>query len=98
MEFKRDGTVIVSASMMTGCPGVFAGGDMVPAERTVTVGTGHGKKAAGFIDAYLRGEELVRPAKHAVAEFGLLHPWYFTDAARRDQPERAPGERDSGLL
>ena len=32
--------------MMTGCPGVFAGGDMVPGERTVTVGVGHGKKAA----------------------------------------------------
>ncbi len=93
MEFKQDGTVIVSASMMTGSPGVFAGGDMVPAERTVTVGTRHGKKAAGFIDAFLRGEELVRPAKHAMAEFGLLHPWYFADAARRDQPERAPGER-----
>ena len=46
VEFKRDGTVVVSASMMTGSPGVFAGGDMVPAERTVTVGTGHGKKAA----------------------------------------------------
>jgi hypothetical protein len=65
VEFKQDGTVAVSASMMTGCPGVFAGGDMVPAERTVTVGTGHGKKAAGFIDAFLRGEELERPAKHA---------------------------------
>src|SRR5215472_11348180 len=57
VEFKKDGTVVVSASMMTGCPGVFAGGDMVPAERTVTVGVGHGKKAARFIDAYLRGEE-----------------------------------------
>jgi len=57
VEFKQDGTVIVSPSMMTGCPGVFAGGDMVPAERTVTVGVGHGKKAARFIDAYLRGDE-----------------------------------------
>jgi NADPH-dependent glutamate synthase beta subunit-like oxidoreductase len=38
VEFGRDGTVQVSAAMMTGCPGVFAGGDMVPAERTVTVG------------------------------------------------------------
>ena len=41
---------------MTGCPGVFAGGDMVPSERTVTVGVGHGKKAARHIDAWLRGE------------------------------------------
>ena len=55
VEFERDGTVQVSPSMMTGCPGVFAGGDMVPAERTVTVGVGHGKKAARNIDAWLRG-------------------------------------------
>jgi NADPH-dependent glutamate synthase beta subunit-like oxidoreductase len=95
VEFKRDGTVAVSASMMTGCPGVFAGGDMVPSERTVTVGVGHGKKAARFIDAYLRGAELARPPRHDVAEFGLLHPWYFTDAGRRSQPERAPEERVS---
>ena len=93
VEFTRDGTVVVSASMMTGCPGVFAGGDMVPAERTVTVGVGHGKKAAGFIDAYLRGAEPVRPPRHDLADFGLLHPWYFSDAGRRNQPERAPGER-----
>ena len=37
LEFDRDGTVRVSSSLMTGCPGVFAGGDMVPSERTVTV-------------------------------------------------------------
>ncbi len=93
VEFQRDGTVVVSPSMMTGCPGVFAGGDMVPAERTVTVGVGHGKKAARFIDSYLRGEEAMRPAKHQTAEFGLLHPWYFADAGQRQQPEREPAGR-----
>src|ERR1700728_4236401 len=76
VEFKRDGTVVVSASMMTGCPGLFAGGDMVPSERTVTVGTGHGKKAARFIDAYLGVHHAAPSPKHEVAEFGLLHPWY----------------------
>ncbi|HEY4465862.1 MAG TPA: NAD(P)-binding protein [Streptosporangiaceae bacterium] len=93
VEFKPDGTVLVSSSMMTGCPGVFAGGDMVPAERTVTVGVGHGKKAAGFIDAYLRNEHAAAPAKNALASFGLLHPWYFVDAAPRHQPEREPAGR-----
>jgi NADPH-dependent glutamate synthase beta subunit-like oxidoreductase len=95
IEFKRDGTVVVSASMMTGCPGVFAGGDMVPAERTVTVGVGHGKKAARFIDAYLRSAAAAETAKPRpdVAEFGLLHPWYLTDAAQRQQPQRDPAER-----
>ena len=66
--------------MMTGCPGVFAGGDMVPAERTVTVGVGHGKKAARFIDAYLR--ERAAPSRPSTTRpsFELLHPWYFADA------------------
>ena len=93
VEFKPDGTVVVSSSMMTGCPGVFAGGDMVPAERTVTVGVGHGKKAARFIDAYLRGDEAVAPAGNDLAGFDLLHPWYFADAERRRQPEREPAGR-----
>ncbi len=95
VEFKRDGTVVVSPAMMTGCPGVFAGGDMVPAERTVTVGVGHGKKAARFIDAYLRGESAAVSSKHPQADFDLLHPWYFSDAQTRAQKERGPAERVS---
>ena len=87
IEFDKDGTVQVSPSMMTGCPGVFAGGDMVPAERTVTVGTGHGKKAARQIDAYLRGAAPVRPGQHQAVTFDMLHPWYFGEAGQRHQPE-----------
>ena len=93
MEFTADDTVVVSTSLMTGSPGVFAGGDMVPAERTVTVGVGHGKKAAGHIDAYLRQAVAHRPAKHDVIEFDGLHLWYFGDAARRTQTEREPQDR-----
>jgi NADPH-dependent glutamate synthase beta subunit-like oxidoreductase len=98
--FTSDGTVQVSASLMTGCPGVFAGGDMVPAERTVTVGVGHGKKAALQIGAWLRGGAAgpaIAPAKHPVAEFGLLNLWYFGDAAQRQQPEAPPEQRVSGF-
>jgi len=101
VEFGRDGTVKVSASMMTGCPGVFAGGDMVPAERTVTVGVGHGKKAARHIDAWLRGAGGPGAAgdadKHPLAEFSLLNPWYFGDFAPREQPESAPDQRIAGF-
>jgi Pyruvate/2-oxoacid:ferredoxin oxidoreductase delta subunit len=66
---------------------------MVPAERTVTVGVGHGKRAAREIDAWLRGEQLERAPKHPLAEFEKLHVWYFGDAARRRQPELEPAER-----
>ncbi len=61
-----DGDVVQvdPTTLMTGAPGVFAGGDAVPSERTVTVGVGHGKKAARSIDAYLRGDG-VRPPPEA---------------------------------
>jgi NADPH-dependent glutamate synthase beta subunit-like oxidoreductase len=97
VEFEEDGTVIVSASLMTGSPGVFAGGDMVPSERTVTIGVGHGKKAARHIDAWLRGEASVSRPKHVEATFDLLNLWFFGDAAQREQPELAVEERVAGF-
>jgi NADPH-dependent glutamate synthase beta subunit-like oxidoreductase len=97
VEFDRDGSVRVSPTLMTGCPGVFAGGDMVPCERTVTVGVGHGKKAAHHIDAWLRGGSGERPPKHPVAEFDQLHLWYFGDASRRAEPELSPAQRITGF-
>jgi len=101
VEFGRDGTVKVSPSMMTGCLGVFAGGDMVPAERTVTVGVGHGKKAARHIDTWLRGAGVPAApgdaAKHPLAEFSLLNPWYFGDFAPREQPESPAEQRLTGF-
>ena len=97
VEFERDGTVQVSATMMTGCPGVFAGGDMVPAERTVTVGVGHGKKAARNIDAWLRETATATAPKHNGVSFADLNLWYFGDAARRQQPETEPLDRVEGF-
>jgi 2-oxoacid:acceptor oxidoreductase delta subunit (pyruvate/2-ketoisovalerate family) len=80
------GVVRVGANMMTGHPGIFAGGDMVPAERNVTVAIGHGKKAARNIDAWLRGEEHKPAAKHELASFEKLNTWYYTDAPKTVRP------------
>ncbi len=85
ITFQKDSTVIVDDRMMTGHPGIFAGGDMVPSERTVTVAVGHGKKAARHIDGWLRNERYVKPDGHPLATFDKLHVWYFTDAAQRPQ-------------
>ena len=82
----RDGVVKVGANMMTGHPGIFAGGDMVPSERTVTVGIGHGKKAARHIDAWLRGGRYIAPAKHELATFDKLNTWYYSDAPKTVRP------------
>lgn len=93
VEFTGDGTVMVSPELMTGCPGVFAGGDMVPAERTVTVAVGHGRAAARHIDAFLRGRPAPEPVRPPVVGFTDLHPWHFGDTGRRTQPEHDPAER-----
>jgi NADPH-dependent glutamate synthase beta subunit-like oxidoreductase len=60
---KKDGVVEVGSDMMTGHPGIFAGGDMVPSERTVTVAAGHGKKVYAGAKARACGP---RPAQHLV--------------------------------
>lgn len=82
----RDGVVQVDAQLMTGHPGLFAGGDMVPAERNVTVAVGHGKKAAKHIDAWLRGQAPAAVPKHEPASFERLNPWYYSDAPATVRP------------
>jgi NADPH-dependent glutamate synthase beta subunit-like oxidoreductase len=94
----NDGMVQVDpATMMTGHPGLFAGGDMVPAERNVTVAVGHGKKAARHIDAWLRGTVPVPTAKHAPATFERLNTWYYSDAPPTLRPQLDLARRTSGF-
>jgi NADPH-dependent glutamate synthase beta subunit-like oxidoreductase len=82
----KDGTVQVGPNMMTGYAGIFAGGDMVPSERTVTVAVGHGKKAARHIDAWLRGTAYAPPPKHELAGIDKLNAWYYADAPKTVRP------------
>ncbi|MCF8178052.1 MAG: NAD(P)-binding protein [Sulfuritalea sp.] len=81
-----DGVVKVGSNMMTGHPGIFAGGDMVPAERNVTVAIGHGKKAAKHIDAWLKSSAYEPPPKHELALFERLNTWYYADAPKTVRP------------
>ena len=82
----RNGVVQVGSNMMTGYPGVFAGGDMVPSERTVTVAIGHGKKAARHIDGWLRNAPYAPAPKHDIAPFDKLNTWYYSDAPKTVRP------------
>ena len=91
----KDGVVQVGPNMMTGHPGVFAGGDMVPCERTVTVGVGHGKKAARHIDGWLRGSDYAAPEKHELASFDKLNDWYYADAPKTVRPTIELARRSS---
>jgi NADPH-dependent glutamate synthase beta subunit-like oxidoreductase len=86
LEVTKDGVVKVGTDLMTGHAGIFAGGDMVPAERNVTVAVGHGKKAARNINAWLHGETYAPAPKHEVAQFEKLNPWYYADAPKTVRP------------
>jgi NADPH-dependent glutamate synthase beta subunit-like oxidoreductase len=88
-----DNVVEVGPDLMTGHPGIFAGGDMVPAERTVTVAIGHGKKAARNIDAWLRHGSYAPSAKHGLAEFDRLNTWYYADAPAQVRPRLEAARR-----
>jgi len=79
--------------MMTGRPGIFAGGDMVPEQRSVTIATGHGKKAARHIDAWLRGMRWDAPAKHPIIPFVGLNLPIYSDALRSTERELPVEER-----
>lgn len=89
VEITAGGTVSVDTHMMTGYPGLFAGGDMVPSDRTVTIGVGHGKKAAKNIDAFLRGERYDKGKTKPIIKFKNLNLWYKTEAEQSEQPEIA---------
>jgi NADPH-dependent glutamate synthase beta subunit-like oxidoreductase len=86
ISFKPDGTVMVGPDMMTGARGIFAGGDMVPGERSVTIAVGHGKKAAKFIDCFLRAQPYRIEHKPPLIGFEKLNTWFRTEAPQREQP------------
>ena len=97
VEISADGVVRVGPDLMTGHAGIFAGGDMVPSERTVTIAVGHGKKAARAIDAWLKGERVAPREKHRTVGFEDLHVWYQTDAASREQARLEGGARTASF-
>jgi NADPH-dependent glutamate synthase beta subunit-like oxidoreductase len=97
IEFKVDQTVIVGENMMTGHAGIFAGGDMVPSERSVTIAVGHGKQAARHIDAYLDGRTHEPPPRHPLVGHEQVQLWYRTSAPQVEQQQLPIAERHSSF-
>jgi Pyruvate/2-oxoacid:ferredoxin oxidoreductase delta subunit len=76
---------------------VFAGGDVVSLERSVTVSVGQGKRAARHIDAFLRGARRERPPRHALVSYSMLHLPVYSDAEPRTEPRAAVDDRLAGF-
>jgi formate dehydrogenase (NADP+) beta subunit len=78
---------------MTGAPGIFAGGDLVPGEQSVTISVGLGKRAARNIDAWLKGERYHADHAGEIVKFDMLHLPVYSDAEPRSQQELALAQR-----
>jgi 2-oxoacid:acceptor oxidoreductase delta subunit (pyruvate/2-ketoisovalerate family) len=89
------GVVPVGSDMMTGRPGIFAGGDIVAGARTLTDAIGHGKRAARAMDAWMAGRSLERPARHELATLEHLNTWYYADAPHAVRPRLDAARRTS---
>ena len=88
-----DGAIQVGPDMMTGHPGVFAGGDAVSADRTVTTAVGHGKRAARHLDAWQRGTTYTPAERPPLAGFDRLNPYYYPTAPGPHRPRLHPSRR-----
>lgn len=92
---KNDTVAVDATTLMTGEAGIFAGGDCIGGARTMTTATGHGKRAAHAIHAYLNGEPYVHPASHPVVSFDMLHLPDYRNAPRSKQQERPLTDRNT---
>jgi NADPH-dependent glutamate synthase beta subunit-like oxidoreductase len=86
VNISDDGAVLVDEHMMTGCPGLFAGGDMIPENKTVATAVGHGKKAALNIDAYLHGRTYEKEPRHSLARRDLIDFAKYPQTPQSIQP------------
>ena len=73
-------------TLCTGREGVFAGGDVVTGPNTVVDAIAAGRRAAGVIDRYLRGQELAEPPR-------IRLPDVFVESATVSDEEREDAAR-----
>jgi len=95
LELDKGGRLRVDAkTLRTNREGVFAGGDSVTGPNTVVDAIAAGKKAAGVIDRYVRGKELVeRPKVKLPAVF--IEPAVVSDEELEDVARVEPATLDA---
>ena len=96
VKITPNDVVQVDQVLMTGHPGIFAGGDCIGGARTMTAAVGHGKLAARAIDAWMRGETYQHPASHPLVTFDMLHLLDYLDAPRSQQ-QKVPVAQRTGF-
>jgi len=89
------GIVDTDTTFATTRPGVFAGGDVVAGERSVTIAIGHGRRAAESIDDWRAGRPAAPVPAVDLAPYEALNTWYFEDAPRTHRERLELARRSS---
>jgi NADPH-dependent glutamate synthase beta subunit-like oxidoreductase len=89
------GSIDTDPAFATTRPGVFAGGDVVAGERSVTIAIGHGRRAAESIDDWLSGRHPAPAPAVDLAPYEALNTWYFEDADRTHRARLELARRSS---
>jgi formate dehydrogenase beta subunit len=97
IDVQADGVVRVGPDMMTGRPGMFAGGDMTSGVRSVTTAVGQGRAAARHIDDWLRGRRREPPPEPPIVSCEMLHLPIYSDAERQEQATLPAAVRRAGF-
>jgi 2-oxoacid:acceptor oxidoreductase delta subunit (pyruvate/2-ketoisovalerate family) len=90
-----DGSIQINGPLATSQPGVFAGGDVIDGERSVTAAIGHGRRIAEGIDAWLAEQVPALPPEVALATYEALTTWYYEDAPRSHRTQLELARRSS---
>lgn len=95
LELQKDAVTVNTTTFETTVSGLFAAGDMVPGDRTVTAAIGMGKHAARGVNGFLNGNPYVKMDKHPDARFEDMHPYYYSDAPKKIRPQLELARRTS---
>ena len=96
IDIKNE-SIQINNIMQTGQEDIFAIGDAVPSQRSVTTALGHGKKVARTVNAWLNGQVYQPVPQNEVATFDKMEPWYYSDAPRTIQPYLDAVRRKNGF-
>jgi NADPH-dependent glutamate synthase beta subunit-like oxidoreductase len=97
IEFTADGAIEVGPDLMTGADGIFAGGDLISGEQSVTISVGDGKRAARAIDAWLAGSTVRTIETPGIVSADMLHLPVYSDAEARQQRALSVAARLEGF-
>jgi heterodisulfide reductase subunit A len=92
----RNNILVDQVTMQTSLPGVFSGGDVITGPLSVIDAIAAGKRAARFIDLYIRGHDVSAWEEGEVEERSWIKEWDAVESKPRQEAAQLPPEASRG--